>query len=59
MDDVSGDERRMRRSRVWSADCGWSKVTAEDVGEKPLQCGVDTGTQEHTAFSGIAGIGVV
>ena len=57
MGDVSGDERRVCRCRVWSADCSWSKVSLQ----KTIGGGnrYDTGSQKHMACSGIAGIGVV
>jgi len=30
VDDISSNERRVRRCRMRFADCSWSKVTAED-----------------------------
>ena len=30
VDNISGDERRGCRYKLWFADCGWSKDTVED-----------------------------
>jgi len=74
VDDATGDERQVRRCRVRSAECSWSKVRAEDgwgwggkeatttqrteFRPRPVSS-MTAGTQEHTAFAGIAGTGVV